>query len=395
MSNKLAHSQSNTNLIMLCPYMNRFAHSSFSNSNRTFSSVSGLSNPSLYGRTRSLIIKPLLSNAATISFCSRCDSITDNNSSNNQATNNNTTTTITSTIHNDVPHHEIGSSFNQQSSTHNHHHHHHDDESLNRDHEDEFESAKRGGNEERPVSVAAQHFSQPAPHSSELLADSTPSMKPLSRRLSQHLIYPLVQPVVQSPSQIHMHQQHHHHQQQQPEVKKINNPVIALIAHDLLKFMEEENHYRLARESLKSDVEKIRKSRKSSVSRGTSSTRNSSNYAGTYSTATNNTATTLANTNTNAMTMQAKPRARSSVSAFRNVYARTPSSKNLNGAAYTGNSNYSNQSGYLNDTFYNSKPAVNNYHSGKMSHSRPAPPPAQAVNTNELIDKLLLQVYGN
>ena len=113
---KLTHSQSNTNLIMLCPYMNRFANSSFSNSNRTFSSVSGFSNPSgLYGRTRSLIIKPLLSNAATMSICSRCESITcdtetssnlNQNNINNSTINNNDSTNNDAAIHNDDHSHQ-------------------------------------------------------------------------------------------------------------------------------------------------------------------------------------------------------------------------------------------------------------------------------------------------
>jgi len=444
---KLTNSQSNTNLIMLCPYMNRFANSSFSNSNRTFSSVSGLSNPSgLYGRTRSLIIKPLLSNAATISICSRCDTITtaaDNNSNQQTSSSNNdnhhnhnengqTTSTATTATANQGSHNDhnrtISNTFEHQQQE-----QHQDEE----DHENyrhvepaqpDNVSVSYSTAEHQPT-LSTQTFSNNYHQSNyinnnnqaqtqqlhdpiSLLSDSKPSTRPLSRRLSQHLIYPLIQ---QSSSQLHLnHHSSRHHaappppppppqpQEQQPK-RHLNNPVIALIAHDLLKFMEEENHYRKARENLKSDVEKIRRSRHSSavrhknVNSGGSSgsskptiTMNSnvSNSSGvTYYTNINSNKLSN-NVVSSSASSTSKPRARSSVPAFRNSYSNASLAKE-------------------HSFYYNTKPIANNtsqsnnnyhHHISKVAHtSKPAPPPVHAsstINTNELIDKLILQVYA-
>ena len=133
--------------------------------------------------------------------------------------------------------------------------------------------------------------------------------------------------------------------------------MIALIAHDLLKFMEEENHYRKARENLKSDVEKIRQSRKNSAVR------------------------------TEISATSSKPRARSSVSAFRNTYSRA---SNVNSRA--SNVNYNNQNANANATVVtssSSRPVAYKLHEKVFP-----PTKTSTANTNYLIDKLIIQVYG-
>ena len=417
---KLTHSQSNTNLIMLCPYMNRFANSSFSNSNRTFSSASGFSNPGgLYGRTRSLIIKPLLSNAATMSICSRCDSITcdtetssnlNQNNINNSTLNNNESTNNDATIHNDDhsshQHNRTisNTTFDQQQELH--------EEAVAPNEEEVYrrvEPAEPTFHADHEPTMSTQSYSnQNHQHSLNesfsLLSNSKPSTRPLSRRLSQHLIYPLVSTstatVQHSASNLNLNHSRPqapaaHAQQKQP--KKNLNPVIALIAHDLLKFMEEENHYRKARENLKSDVEKIRKSRHSSAVRHKTNYDNQPTMT-MQSQVSNNSSVYYSNNNkaNNSLTMSStKQRARSSMPAYRNSYSNASLAKVYSNTNYPSFNSNSKQN-------VNSTSTSHHHHQvSKAAHaSKPAPPPVHAstsvsaVNTNELIDKLILQVYA-
>lgn len=359
-----------------------------------------------------MIIKPLLSNAATMSFSSRFDndSINDNTHSQNTTLNTNTNTNT-----NEMPHHEIGSSFtntNTDNTESNDDSQSHDQDSIDyHTHNDSSvadvtlstifkpephavtltQSIVQGPTQSNQYTMSTlsqqtsflnnHHFN----NSNRIATDTVTSTKPLSRRLSQHLNYPLVQPVVQSPSQIQlqlkqqqqMRQQQMQHEQQ---VKKMSNPVIALIAHDLLKFIEEENHYRVARENLKSDVLKIRQSRtrQSSAVRthDTSERDRSSSKVNTN----NYYYTNTSNNNAN-VSSASKPRARSSVSAFRNV-----SSNSVKPQYYHSQNQNSN-------SVFNSKPVANTYH--KPSSAKPAPPAAHTIkNANELIDKLIYEVYA-
>lgn len=425
----LSHSQSNSDLIRLCPYMNRFANSSFSNSNRTFSSVSGLSNASLYNRTRSMIIKPLLSNAATMSFSSRFDndSMTDNGHTHTHTHNPSTSITLnTNTSTNEMPHHEIGSSFknhnNDDNTDNNDDSQSHDQDSS--DYHNQHDSTSAADvtmstifkpephavtltqsiaqaptqSNQYTMSTSSQQtsfFNLSQPSGGRVVADTINSGKPLSRRLSQHLHYPLVQPGVQ------MRQQQQQLLQQEQQAKKMSNPVIALIAHDLLKFIEEENHYRVARENLKSDVLKIRQSRtrQSSAVRSNNATSERDNRSSSKVNANNYYYTNNSSSNAN-VAPASKPRARSSVSAFRNVvssvkpqYSHNHNHNHSNNNNHNHNHNQANTFISNSNSIFSGKPVVNTYH--KPASAKPAPPAAHTIkNANELIDKLIYEVYA-